>query len=109
MNSADTVYVQPEEEGESIDPNFIRFAPGLGLCKAQILPHYDQVWNNYLDGKRLFEDITFADSFGQRFTVLPDGSYVLCKKGEETVFGEAYIIENGTMSKICENDNFIAI
>ncbi len=103
MNSAAEVYVQPEEAGESIDPDFIRFTEGLALCRAQILPHYNQVRDNYLDGRRLFEDITYGDSFGKRFTVLPDGSYILCIKGDEKVFGEAYSIENGSIVKICEN------
>ena len=31
MNCAETVYVQPEEAGESVDPGFVRFAPGLGV------------------------------------------------------------------------------
>lgn len=101
MNSADTVYVQPELPGESLDPSFVRFTPGLGLTKAQILPHYDQVRDNYLDGRRLFEDITFADSFGQRFYVLNDGSYIHIANGIETLHGEAYIIENGSMNMIC--------
>ncbi|MBR2879578.1 MAG: dipeptidase E [Oscillospiraceae bacterium] len=109
MNSAETVYVQPEEPGESITPDFIRFCPGLALCKAQILPHYNQVRDNCLDGRRLFEDITFGDSFGKRFTVLPDGSYVLCLNGEETVYGEAYSIQDGAIKKICENGNCITI
>lgn len=103
MNAAKEVYIQPEEPGESIDPDFIRFTAGLDLCKAQILPHYNQVRNNYLDGRRLFEDITYGDSFGKRFTVLPDGSYVLCINGEEEVFGEAYTITNGSIKKICED------
>ena len=103
MNAADEVYVQPEEAGESIDPDFIRFTAGLALCRAQILPHYDQVRDNYLDGRRLFEDITYGDSFGKRFTVLPDGSYVLCINGEEMVLGEAYAIANGATEKICED------
>jgi len=109
MNSAETVYVQPEEPGESIDSNFIRFCPGLSLCKAQILPHYNQVRDNYLDGKRLFEDITFGDSYGKCFTVLPDGSYVLCINGEETVYGEAYSIKDGAIEKLCENGESIKI
>lgn len=109
MNSAETVYVQPEEPGESFDPNFIRFTDGLALCKAQILPHYNQVWDNYLDGRRLIEDITFADSYGRRFTVLPDGSYVLCQDGCETVYGEAFSIENASMKKICENEQFASL
>ena len=35
MNCADTVYVQPEEEGESA-PEFERFVPGLGLTDVNI-------------------------------------------------------------------------
>ncbi len=101
MNSADTVYVQPELPGESIDPDFVRFTPGLGITKVQILPHYNQVRDNLLDGRRLFEDITFADSMGQRFLVLMDGSYVFCFEGEEKLCGEAYLIENAAMQQIC--------
>ena len=74
MNCADVVYVQPEEEGES-DPDFERFAPGLGLTDVNILPHYQKVKDNLLDGRRLYEDITFADSYGHMFFILPDGSY----------------------------------
>ena len=55
MNSADRVYVQPEEPGES-DPEFERFAEGLGLTEVNVLPHYQQVKDNELDGMRLFED-----------------------------------------------------
>ncbi|MBQ8264926.1 MAG: Type 1 glutamine amidotransferase-like domain-containing protein [Oscillospiraceae bacterium] len=104
MNSADTVYVQPELPGESTDPDFVRFAPGLGLTKAQILPHYNQVKDNLLDGRRLFEDITFEDSFGQRFFVLNDGSYISVIDGQEYLHGEAYLIENGSMKQICANN-----
>ena len=39
MNAAETVYAQPEEEGEAIDPGYRRFLQGLGLTKVQILPH----------------------------------------------------------------------
>ena len=80
MNAAEIVYVQPEEEGESVDPGFERFAAGLGLCKVNVLPHYQRVKDNYLDGRRLIEEITFEDSFGQRFLALIDGSYATTKQ-----------------------------
>ena len=67
--------MQPEEPGES-DPEFVRFAPGLGLAYANICPHYQKVKDMILDGKRLFEDITYPDSDGNCFFALPDGSYV---------------------------------
>ena len=43
MNCADTVYAQPEEPGEAVDPDYQRFIPGLGLTTRNILPHYNQV------------------------------------------------------------------
>ncbi len=103
MNAADIVYVQPEEEGESVDPLFERFALGLGLCNVNVLPHYQRVKDNYLDGRRLFEEITFEDSFGQKFLVLVDGSYVMVYDGMAEVYGESYLIKDGSMAKFCED------
>ncbi len=100
MSCADVVYVQPEEEGESA-PEFERFRPGLGLAQANVLPHYQKVKDWWLDGKRLYEDITYADSMGHTFWVLPDGSYILCEDGRETIYGEAYRLQDGVMTPVC--------
>ena len=102
MNAADTVYVQPEEAGEAIDPDFVRFTQGLGLTDKNILPHYNMVRDNILDGMRLFEDITYPDSRGHSFYVLMDGSYILEHDGESTLYGEGYLLHNGVMERICE-------
>lgn len=104
MNSAEVVYVQPEEPGESADPEFVRFVRGLGLTKTQILPHYQMVKDNYLDGRRLYEDITYGDSWNRRFLVLVDGSYLFITCGQEVVYGEAYVIADGVITQICEED-----
>ena len=102
MNAADRVYVQPEEEGESA-PDFPRFAEGLGITDLNILPHYQQVKDYELDGQRLFEDITYADSMGECFFALPDGSYFLVEEdGNTTLFGEAYCIQDGVLQQIAE-------
>ena len=99
MNCADTVYTQPEEAGESA-PEFLRFRPGLGLTKVQILPHYQKVKDYILDGKRLFEDITYADSQGQTFYALPDFSYIVDDGAHATLFGEGYCLQSGMMTQI---------
>ncbi len=104
MNSADVVYAQPELTGEAVDPNYVRFFHGLGLTRTNILPHYQMVKDWYLDGKRLYEEITYEDSWGKEFLVLPDGSYLLREDGKEVVWGEAYVIANGRNKKICEDD-----
>lgn len=95
MNLADTVYVQPEEDGEGVDPDFERFVPGLGLTGVNILPHYQKVKDNILDGMRLFEDITYGDSFGNTFFALPDGSYFYQDDESLLLLGEAYLIRDG--------------
>ena len=104
MNSASTVYLQPEEPGESA-PDFPRFAQGLGLTATNILPHYQQVKDYTLDGLRLFEDITYADSMGNCFLALVDGSYIYNDGAGELLLGEAYVLEDGSMEQISqEND-----
>lgn len=100
MNCAATVYAQPELPGESVDPGYQRFIPGLGLTEINVLPHYQQVKDSLLDGKRLFEDITYADSLGQVFYALPDGSYVY----NGTIFGEAYRIADGRLAQVCRHE-----
>lgn len=111
MNSADVVYAQPEEPGEAVDPDYQRWLPGLGLTKHNMIPHYNQDKDWTLDGLRLYEDITYADSMGHRFYVLVDGSYILgeSKSGREELRGEAYLIENGSIRQICRENETIQL
>ncbi len=109
MNAADTVYVQPEEAGEAIDPNFVRWTQGLGLTDKNILPHYNQVRENILDGLRLFEDVTYPDSAGHPLYVLMDGSYILEANGTSTLYGESWLLYDGVMELICHEGESITL
>lgn len=102
MNAASMVYMQPEEPGES-RPSFRRFAPGLGLTQVNVCPHYQKVRNMILDGKRLFEDITYPDSRGRTFFALPDGSYFRIQDSQTILHGEAWRIRNGILEKLTRN------
>ena len=106
MNAADEVYVQPEEEGES-SPDFQRFAEGLGLTDVNVLPHYQKVKDNILDGRRLFEDITYADSWGRCFFALPDGSYFYQTEEQLLLCGKAWCIENGTLEPLTQEEEVL--
>ena len=101
MNAAKLVYAWPEREGESLDPNYELFFPGLGLAECMLLPHYQNVKDARLDGKLYVQEIACGDSFGHRMLAVPDGSFVLVADGEEIVFGEAYLVENGTVTPFC--------
>lgn len=100
MNSADTVYAQPELDGEAVDPNYKRFLTGLGLTDVMVLPHYQAIKDTVLDGLRVFEDISYGDSFGRKFYALPDGSWLFIHDGVTELRGEAYLISDGVLSKI---------
>ena len=108
MNCARRAYAQPEEPGES-RPDFRRFYPGLGLSEINILPHYQQVRDRLIDGKRLFEDVTYVDSIGNNFLSLVDGSYVLERGGETTLYGEAYAITDGKFFQISHEDEIVPL
>ena len=109
MNSADIVYAQPELPGESVDPHYVRYLRGLGLTNIMILPHYQMVKHFTLDGKRLFEDITYGDSYGHEFIALEDGSYIRIMNGESRLYGRAYRIADGVLTAICEENESILL
>ena len=104
-----TVYAQPELEGESIDKEYERFLSGLGITNLMILPHYQDIKDDILDGQRLFEDITYSDSYGREFYALEDGSYFLIENKSITLFGAAHLIKDGNIKQICEKDKSVCI
>ena len=106
MNMAGIVYVQPEEPGESV-PEFRRFAPGLALTPVNILPHYQKAKDYWLDGKRLYEDITFADSMGHEFFSLPDNSYFFQDDQGLLLCGKAFRLRNGIMEQLTGDEDVL--
>ena len=109
MNSADVVYAQPEEEGEATDPAYRRFLKGLGLTKTMLLPHYQEVKDDVLDGLRLYEEITYPDSVGRTFYAIPDGTYLFAENGREELRGEAYMVRDGSLSQISGRDGVVPL
>ncbi|MBO4475469.1 MAG: Type 1 glutamine amidotransferase-like domain-containing protein [Bacteroidales bacterium] len=104
MNCAGMVYSHPELPGEAADPGYSRWLKGLGLTDIRIIPHYHQVRNFIIDGRRLFEDIIFPDSFNHSFYTFPDGGYILSKDGRTSLFGTAWEISGGQMRQICSEN-----
>lgn len=109
MNCAETVYSHPELPGEAISVDYERFIPGLGLTKTMILPHYQSIKEDVLDGLRVIEDIACPDSMGRKFYAISDGSYIFRENGREELRGEAFLIENGAICKINENDRAMTL
>ena len=106
MNMAEEVYAQPEEPGESA-PEYARFIPGLGLTDINILPHYQKVKDYEVDGLRLFEDITYPDSMGRCFFVLPDGSYIYQDEEVQLLCGKGYSLCDGELTQLTEDGEIL--
>lgn len=106
MNCADVVYAQPEEPGEAVDPCYVRYQKGLGLTRVNVLPHFQNVEGAKLDGLRVMEDICLPDSRVQPFYGLPDGSWLYREQGRTILFGEAWLLKEGTCTKFCEKESF---
>ena len=100
MNSAGIVYAHPELDGEAINPAYQRFLPGLGLTDTMLIPHYQEVKDETLDGQRAIGDIACGDSRGRTFYAVPDGSYLFIGDGREELRGEAYAIRDGAVTKV---------
>lgn len=109
MNCADIVYAGPEFEDEAIDPLYERWITGLGITNINIFPHFQSLKDEYLDGLRLIEDITFADSIGHEIIALNDGSYIMLDDEKATLYGEAYTIKDEHQTQICKNGESIIL
>lgn len=109
INCADIVYAGPEFEGEAIDPNYQRWLTGLGITNVNIFPHFQKLKDDYLDGMRLIEDITYADSVGHEIIALNDGSYIMINEGQTTLYGEAYMIKDRKQTQICKEGECISL
>ncbi len=101
MNAAGEVYAVPELEGEGLDESYRRFLPGLGITKYSIIPHFQDLRADRVDGLRVMEDMVLPDSMGREFIALHDGSFMVHDNGAETLYGEAYRIKDGHITQIC--------
>ena len=48
-------------------------------------------------------------STGHTFYILPDGSYILARDGDEMLCGEAWLMHNGVLEKLTEDGEELAL
>lgn len=71
--------------------------------------NFQRIKEDFLDGFRLIEDITYADSIGHEILAFNDGSYIVVDGVTETLYGEAYSIKDGCQKQICKNGESIIL
>lgn len=104
MNCARIVYAMPELPGEYLDKKYNRFLDGLSFTDTMIIPHYNEIHDDQLDGVHIFKDIAYPDSLKRTFIVLVDGSYIHIHEGIEELYGLSYKIEKGKQTLIQDKE-----
>ena len=105
MNMADTVYCIPEVEGEHCDESFNRYPKGLALTNINVIPHYHLFEElKFTDGTKMLEDILLPDSKKSPMIALPDRSYIIQQGENVEIFGEAYLLKDGIIAQISQNE-----
>lgn len=100
MNAADIVYSIPEEDGEALDPSYIRYFEGLGLYNKRIFPHYQYFKDLMLDGLDMVNDIALKDSYKEDIYAIEDGVYFMKKDDALYLCGKAYYMKDGQITSI---------
>ena len=64
-----------------------------------------------VDGLKVYADIAQPDSLrtGSRFYVFPDGTHLYGHNGNETVYGEFYLIENGNLRPVAAEGQCVGL
>jgi peptidase E len=109
MNCADVVYAQQELEGEATNPNYKKYLDGLGLTNICILPHFEFLRGNSIDGLDIVKDICLPDSRIRPFYALTNNSFIYIHEGHSILYGEAYLFRNGDFSKIFDDGMSVTI
>lgn len=103
MNLADVVFDFPELDEQIGNPNFLK---GLGYTDINIIPHYNPTKKNYIleSGLDAWTKYVLPHSYNIKLYALVDGTHILIHNNRTEIYGEAYLVKNSIISKICNNN-----
>ena len=97
---ADSVFNSPEEK-ENSEPIYFN---GLGLTNINIEPHFIFDTKGFNEFELYQRNKIIEESYKRKIYGQCDGSHILIdENGNEIIYGETYLIENGNVIKICDN------
>ena len=73
-----------------------------------MFPHYDELKDYLVDEIHVINEIVIPDSFKYDIYAINNGSYILIDD-KNYLYGEAYLIKDGKIEKINDNDKIITI
>lgn len=105
INMAEHCFNSPEELEES-EPIFF---DGLGLTNINIEPHFVYGVSNFNENEKYQRNSIINESYNRIIYGQCNGSHIFIDENDiATVYGETYVIMNGSVKKICDdNQKFI--
>ena len=101
INMAEHCFNSPEELEES-EPVFF---DGLGLTNINIEPHFVYDASNFNKNDTYQRNAIINESYNRPIYGQCNGSHVFIDDNDiATIYGETYLITNGNIEKICENN-----
>lgn len=97
LNMAESVYNSPEE-GALSEPIYFE---GLGLSKINIEPHFILDTTEFDDMQIYQRKHLLEESKKRKIYALCDGTHILELDESAIICGEAFLIEDGIITKIC--------
>lgn len=70
----------------------VLYLKGLGLTNINIMPHFEEYRKMVICGKRYIDDIVVPDGHKIDIIALNNGSYIVIKDNQTTIYGESYLI-----------------
>lgn len=101
INMAEHCFNSPEELEKS-EPIFFE---GLGLTNINIEPHFIYDSSKFNEKERYQRNAIIKESFNRPIYGQCNGSHIFIDEDNTaTIYGETYLIKNGCIEKICENN-----
>lgn len=102
INMANSVFNSPENQEQS-EPIFF---DGLGLTNINIAPHFQYDDTNFDDNGKYQRNAIIRESYNRQIYGQCNGSHIIIDENNvATIYGDTYLIENGNITKICDNKN----
>lgn len=106
LNMATNVFNSPEEKEESKPMYF----DGLGLTNINIEPHFELDDTNFNEDELYQRAAVIKESFNRPIYGQCNGSHIYINEDNvATIYGETYLIHNGKIEKICDNQKSFII
>lgn len=106
LNMATNVFNSPEEKEES-NPMYF---DGLGLTTINIEPHFELDDTNFNEDELYQRAAIIKESFNRPIYGQCNGSHIYINEDNvATIYGETYLIHNGKIEKICDNQKSFII